>query len=59
MQANQFWQMRVSPRDKKMIAYVAKHFRTKQSKIGKALFRELYRQIKSNERNPNQLSTVG
>lgn len=59
--ATEEFKMRVSEQDKKMIAYVAKHFNRKQSQIGRDLFRAAYEVIKaekSAERNvnPKQLS---
>ena len=51
------WTMRVSPQDKKMIAYVAKHYRCKQSQFIKAMVREIYAtKIAEQENKIRQLS---
>lgn len=41
------WKMRISPQDKKMIAYAAKHFHMSQSRTIKTIAREVYQLIKA------------
>ena len=51
MQATLQWKMRVTPADKKLIAYAAKHFRCKQSQLVKALVRAAHKTITAEKKN--------
>jgi hypothetical protein len=54
MLANQQFKMRVSPKDRAMLRYVARHFQRSQAGTIKTLVREVYQVIKAEQVEGNK-----